>query len=129
MPQDREIKYDRASDYYRILSVTPTASLDDIKRAYRELAKKVHPDRNPTRKARAHQQFTQINAAYGVLSNTELRAEYDRQRTFYLHQIFGEPTPTWRANFSATTSAQRPPYHEAKKSKLFKLFTAGIYIF
>ena len=96
MSGERHIQYDPADDYYRILGVGPSASLDEIKRAYRELAKKVHPDRNPARKAWAHRQFQKINEANDVLSDGDSRAEYDRQRNLYLRQIFGDPAPASR---------------------------------
>src|ERR1043165_7121340 len=85
------ITYDPADDYYRALVVSPSASPEDIHRAYRERAKQVHPDRNPTRQDWAHKAFKQLNNINDVLSDPALKAEYDRQRAAYLLSLFGEP--------------------------------------
>ena len=63
-------------DYYEILGVQKTASEDDMKKAYRKLALKYHPDRNPGNK-QAEEQFKEINEAYAVLSDKDKRKEYD----------------------------------------------------
>ncbi|MCX7982068.1 MAG: DnaJ domain-containing protein [Syntrophales bacterium] len=64
-------------DYYKILGVSRNASLDDIKKAYRKLAFKWHPDRNPENKAQAEEMFKKISEAYAVLSDEEKRKQYD----------------------------------------------------
>src|SRR6185436_8656837 len=68
-------------DYYEVLGVVRTASVDDIKKAYRKLAVKYHPDKNPD-DAAAEEKFKEAAEAYGVLSDEEKRARYDR----YGHQ-------------------------------------------
>ncbi|MBR3423149.1 MAG: DnaJ domain-containing protein, partial [Clostridia bacterium] len=70
-------------DYYEVLGVSKTASDDDIKKAYRKLAKQYHPDMNPGDKA-AEQKFKEINEAYEVVSDPEKRAKYDQ----YGHAAF-----------------------------------------
>lgn len=62
---------------YEILGVTPAASADDIKKAYRKLAKKLHPDLNPGNK-KVEQQFKEVSVAYDLLSDPTKRARYDR---------------------------------------------------
>jgi curved DNA-binding protein len=64
-------------DYYKILGVDKTASDDDIKKAYRKLARKLHPDLSPNDKD-AKQKFQQINEANEVLSDPEKRKKYDK---------------------------------------------------
>ncbi|MDO5530646.1 molecular chaperone DnaJ [Sutterella sp.] len=64
-------------NYYEVLGVERGASQDDIKKAYRRLAMKYHPDRNPGDKA-AEEKFKQIGEAYAVLSDEQKRAAYDR---------------------------------------------------
>jgi curved DNA-binding protein len=63
-------------DYYKILGIDKTASEEDIKKAYRKLARKLHPDLNPDDK-QAHQKFQQINEANEALSDPEKRKKYD----------------------------------------------------
>ncbi|KAJ7958712.1 DnaJ subfamily B member like [Quillaja saponaria] len=65
-------------DYYNILNVDKNASDDDLKKAYRKLAMKWHPDKNPTNKKEAEAKFKQISEAYEVLSDPQKRVVYDQ---------------------------------------------------
>lgn len=68
-------------DYYKILGVSPDASLNDIKKAYRKLAMLYHPDRNPGNKE-SEDKFKEIAEAYQVLTDPEKRQEFDNLRSF-----------------------------------------------
>ncbi len=68
-------------DYYQVLGVPESASTDDIKKAFRGLAKKFHPDRNPNN-AQAAERFKEINEAHDVLSDPEKRKKYDQLRRY-----------------------------------------------
>ena len=73
-------------DYYEVLGVDRGADEDTIKKAYRKLAKKYHPDMNPG-DAEAEQKFKEVNEAYDVLSDPDKKAKYDQ----YGHAAF-DPT-------------------------------------
>ena len=64
-------------DYYEVLGVKKTSNEDEIKKAYRKLAMKYHPDRNPGNK-QAEERFKDISEAYAVLSDKQKRAQYDQ---------------------------------------------------
>jgi curved DNA-binding protein len=79
-----------ARDYYETLGVSRSATDADIKKAYRRLAMKYHPDRNPGHEKQATEQFKEINEAYGVLGDPEKRQQYDRYGTVgNVGDIFG----------------------------------------
>src|ERR1700688_4983205 len=71
-------------DYYKILGLSKTATADEIKSAYRKLARKHHPDLNPNDKE-ANKKFQQINEANEVLSDPEKRKKYDQYGKDWQH--------------------------------------------
>ena len=71
-------------DYYKILGLSKSASENDIKKAYRKLARKYHPDLNPSNKV-AEKKFKEINEANEVLSNPENRKKYDQYGEHWQH--------------------------------------------
>ncbi|MDI6703751.1 MAG: molecular chaperone DnaJ [bacterium] len=81
-------------DYYELLGVSRDASIDEIKSAYRKLAKKYHPDKNPGDKT-AGEKFKEIAEAYEVLSDPNKRAQYDRFGHEGVKSSFGTGGFTW----------------------------------
>src|SRR5215813_6068600 len=71
-------------DYYKVLGLDKNASQEDIKKTYRKLARKHHPDLNPESKE-AHKKFQQINEANEVLSDPEKRKKYDQYGKDWQH--------------------------------------------
>src|ERR1700747_184256 len=88
---------------YRVLGVKPDASADDIRKAYRKLAKQYHPDLNPG-KPEAEARFKDISSAYDLLSDPEKRARYDRgeidesgaERPRYSYRPHAEGAKGWK---------------------------------
>lgn len=74
-------------DYYKALGVLPTATPEEITAAYRRIAMKNHPDRNPDNE-KALQRFKEAQAAYEVLSDHQKRGSYDREQ---LNRIVEDP--------------------------------------
>ncbi len=81
-----------AKGYYKILGVSQDADEKTIKKAYRKLAMKYHPDRNPGKEKEANEKFKEINEAYAVLGDPEKRRQYDQFGTMGdIGDIFSSP--------------------------------------
>ena len=84
------------TDYYQVLGLARDASAEDIKKAYRKLARKYHPD--VSKEAGAEEKFKQIAEAYQTLKDPEKRAAYDQLGSYQPGQDF-QPPPEWQKNF------------------------------
>ena len=80
-------------NYYDILEVEEDADSESIKKAYKKLAKKYHPDLNPDNVELYEKKFKQINEAYHVLIDDDERRKYDQYGTEYIPR----KAPSWRA--------------------------------
>jgi DnaJ homolog subfamily C member 3 len=80
------LKQSKEKNYYKILGVPRTATTKEIKKAYREMALKWHPDKNADNKEEAEKRFQDIGEAYEVLSDKELKAKYDRGEQVFENQ-------------------------------------------
>jgi len=92
-------------DYYEILGVSKNASNDDIKRAYRQLARKYHPDMNPDNKKEAEEKFKELSEAYEVLMDKDKRARYDAYGHAGVQSDFGPGGFTWQ-DFTRTADIE-----------------------
>jgi curved DNA-binding protein CbpA len=92
------------SDYYKLLGVAPSASAEEIRRAYHKLAFQCHPDRN-RKTEEAHKKMRELNEAYAILSDPIKRREYDLPRGY------GSRVPKFKKGSKVKISANYPsPY-------------------
>src|SRR6266498_1816029 len=81
-------------DLYAVLGVSKDASTDEIKKAYRKLARKYHPDLNPNNK-QSEEKFKEIQEAYEVLGDAEKRKRYDQLGANWKNGADFTPPPNW----------------------------------
>lgn len=114
-------------DYYKILEITKSATAADIKKAYRKLARKYHPDLNPNNKD-AEQKFKEINEANEVLSDLDKRKKYDAYGKDWKHADEFERAKQQQqgtADFNSRTSQQYGSSTDADFSDFFESMFGG----
>jgi len=110
-------------DYYKVLGLSKKATENDIKKAYRKLARKYHPDLNPNDKE-AELKFTQINEANEVLSNPENRKKYDEYGEHWQHAEDYEKAKQ-QNRYQRSTSGPAGGYSEEDFSDIFGSMFGG----
>src|SRR6185312_10325394 len=116
----------KEKDYYGTLGVKKTATADEIKKAFRKLARKHHPDVNPGDKE-AEKRFKEINEAYEVLSDPEKRQKYDTLGPNWQEQFGfggGARTRTGAGARTPTGTAGAPPFDWADPTGFSDFFDA-----
>ena len=120
-------------DYYKLLGVTRTATAEDIKKSYRRLARKYHPD--VSKEPQAEERFKQLQEAYEVLKDTDKRAAYDRLGADWKQGEQFRPPPDWAKGFDfnaqrgsrahAGAGAAGPGFEDGNYSDFFSSMFGG----
>jgi len=112
-------------DYYKQLGIEKTSTQNDIKKAYRKLARKYHPDLNPNDKE-AEKKFKEINEANEVLSNEENRKKYDQYGKDWMHaEAFEKTRKQEQQNQSARQRQSSNDFSESEYSDFFESMFGG----
>ncbi|MEO1145951.1 MAG: DnaJ domain-containing protein [Cyanobacteria bacterium J06638_22] len=118
------------SSYYIVLGVLPSASVQEIRRAYRELSKLYHPDTTTLPPAVATEKFQQLNEAYATLSSPDLRASYDIRNGYSRVRVMRPDLPldSPQANTPrpSTSAYLDPSDRPLSAGELFALFILGV---
>lgn len=98
-----------AKDLYAILGVKKSASIKQIKKSFRKLARKHHPDKSKPDDAKINEKiFREVAEAYEVLSSPDLRSEYDKKRSYYTGEnssSYGQPSPQYSTQYRPSNFA------------------------
>ena len=117
-------------DYYALLGVSPQASQEEIKRAYRSLAKRYHPDKNPADPA-SEEKLKEINEAYQILGDEQKRREYDlalqraRKHYIFVEDESMQADSIWQSSRAATDIDLISLLWKLSRSGLYNLRPGG----
>ncbi|KAL5338482.1 hypothetical protein BJX70DRAFT_199385 [Aspergillus crustosus] len=116
------VKLDVRRDYYADLGLTPSADAEDVKKQFRKLALKYHPDRNPGKEVESNARFQAIQAAHEILIDPQQRLKYDTER---LRNGYYGPSKTSSARRESTAYPTTKPNTKAQFSERPKSFHTG----
>jgi hypothetical protein len=120
----------QASHYYKLLGLMPSASTQQIRRAYRELSKLYHPDTTTLPPAVAVEKFRQLNEAYATLSSPEQRRAYDLKHGYARVSVIQPPAdlnrPVSESRRQRSTAYLDPVDRQLSAGELFALFILGV---
>jgi len=117
-------------NYYVLLGLHPSASAIEIRRAYRELSKRYHPDTTELPQAQAKSEFQRLNEAYATLGNPERRAAYDVKIRYARMSVMQPPPdldrPVSQSRYSAPPGYIDPVDRPLSAGEVFALFLMGL---
>ncbi|TPX08451.1 uncharacterized protein E0L32_010068 [Thyridium curvatum] len=121
------VKLDYSRDYYADLELSPTADVNDVKKQFRKLALKYHPDRNPGREAEVNSRFQTIQSAHEVLTSPDQKTKYDTHRRSRYPSASGVKGNPWQ-NVSSQfpTPPKRPPMNRKTTSGAQRYSSFGV---
>ncbi len=114
-------------DYYKVLEVSRTASIKDIKKSYKQLVKKYHPDVFEGDKSVAENKIKEINEAYDVLSNPETKKEYDESLEFHSSENNINYSSEPKTPNTSNSDYSSPKYEDVYKYDYYKKYTTNYY--
>jgi curved DNA-binding protein CbpA len=130
MPESVQLPDQRPSTHYDLLQLHPSASVQQIRRAYRDLSKLYHPDTTSLPPADAHTQFQQLNEAYATLSSPERRFAYDLKIGYSRVAVIQPSTdlnrPVSESRKYRSSAYLDPTDRPLSAGELFALFILGI---
>lgn len=117
----------QVSSYYEVLGVNSRASVADIRKAYRELSKRYHPDTTELPEAIATAKFQQLNEAYATLTNPQKRLIYEQKQRSYYRDIESQNLRDYKEPIYSNNSAYLDPTDRPlSPGEIFVLFLMGL---